>query len=184
MATIERRKAKDGTYRFRVKVRIRGEKPRTRTFKRKTDADLWSKKVESDLGHGADVPATANRRRTLAELIDKFIKEYLPIRRNNADERNITAQLKWWRDNAGHVTLDKLTPQAIAGLKSELLARETGNGALIAQSTANRYLAALSAVCKWAWKELGWLPANPVLSVSKGPEHAPDSDRSHETLLA
>jgi hypothetical protein len=43
-----------------------------------------------------------------------------------------TAQLKWWRDNAGHVTLDKLTPQAIAGLKSELLARKTGNGALIA----------------------------------------------------
>jgi hypothetical protein len=165
-------------------VRIRGEKPRTRTFKRKTDADLWSKKVESDLGHGTYVPTTADRRRTLAELIDKFIKEYLPIRRNNADERNITAQLKWWRDNAGHVTLDKLTPQAIAGLKSELLARETGNGALIAQSTANRYLAALSAVCKWAWKELGWLPANPVLSVSKGPEHAPISDRSHKTLLA
>ena len=41
----------------------------------------------------------------------------------------------------------------------------------ITQATANRYLAALSAVCKWAWKELGWLPANPVLSVTKGAEH-------------
>ena len=39
-------------------------------------------------------------------------------------------------------------------------------------ATVNRYLAALSAVCKWAWKELGWLPANPVLSVTKGAEHA------------
>jgi hypothetical protein len=56
-------------------VRIRGEKPRTRAFKRKTDANRWSKKVEGDLGHGAHVPATADRRRTLAELIDKFIKE-------------------------------------------------------------------------------------------------------------
>jgi integrase len=188
MATIERRKAKDGTYRFRVKVRIHGENPRTRTFKRKTDADLWSKKVESDLGHGTYVPTTADRRRTLAELIDKFIKEYLPLRRNNADVRNITAQLKLWRDNAGHVTLDKLTPQAIAGFKSELLARRTRNGTPITQSTANRYLAALSAVCKWAWKELGWLPANPVLSVSKGPEHAGIirylSDDERNALLA
>ena len=79
MATVEKRKSSDGTVRYRVRVRIRGEKPRTRTFKRKTDADLWASKVESDLGHGAYVPTTADRRRTLAELIDKFIAEHLPI---------------------------------------------------------------------------------------------------------
>lgn len=178
MATIERREAADGTVRYRVRVRLRGEKPRTRTFKRKTDADLWSKKVESDLGHGVYVPTTADRRRTLAELIDKFVAEHLPIRPNNADRKKLSAQLKWWKDHAGHLTLDKLTPQAIAGYRSELLARRTGfsdsksRDAPITQATANRYLAALSAVCKWAWKELGWLPANPVLSVSKGAEHA------------
>ena len=188
MATIEKRKNAKGEVHYRVRIRLRGDKPRTRTFKRRTDADLWSKKVESDLGHGAYVPTTADRRRTLADLIDKFIKEYLPIRRNNADERNITAQLRWWRDNAGHVTLDKLTPQAIARFKSELLMRKTRNGTPIVQSTANRYLAALSAACKWAWKELGWLPANPVLSVSKGPEHAGIvrylSDDERNALLA
>jgi hypothetical protein len=127
MATIEKRKNAKGEFRYRVRIRLRGEKPRTRTFKRKTDAELSSKKVESDLGHGAYVPTTADRRRTLADLIEKFIKEYLPIRWNNADERNISAQLKWWRDNAGHVTIDKLTPQAIAGFKrtSSTHARKT-----------------------------------------------------------
>src|SRR5665213_3674266 len=107
MATIERRVSSDGTIRYRVKVRIRGEPPRTRTFKRKTDADLWSKKVESDLGHGTYVPVTADRRRTLAELIDKFIAERLPVR-SDADQRNTIAHLKWWKDHAGYITLDQL----------------------------------------------------------------------------
>jgi integrase len=180
MATIEKRESGNGI-RYRVRVRVKGEAPRTRTFKRLTDAKAWATKVESDLGHGVYVPTTADRRRTLADLIDKFTDEHLPNRANNADSKKLSAQLAWWKDRAGHLTLEKLTPQAIAGFRSELRARRTGRlpvvhdenvtDAPIAPSTVNRYLAALSAVCKWAWKELGWLPANPVLSVTKGPEH-------------
>ena len=172
MATIERRISKRGKVSYRSKVRIAGEKPRSRTFKRKTDADLWSKKIESDLGHGAYVPTTADRRRTLAELIDKFIAEQLPIRHISTDHRNVLAHLTWWKANAGHLSLDKLNqPQAIAGHRSKLLARRTRDGTPVESSTVNRYLASLSKVCKWAWKELGWLRTNPVLSVSKGAEH-------------
>ena len=59
MATIEKRTTNDGTVSYRAKVRLRGEKPRSRTFKRKTDAEAWAKKVEADLGHGVYVPTTA-----------------------------------------------------------------------------------------------------------------------------
>jgi integrase len=181
MATIEKREG-SGEVRYRAKVRIKGELPRTRTFKRKTDAVRWAAKVESDLGHGTYVPTTADRRRTVSELADKFIAEQLPVRSGDTDQRNLKARLEWWKDHAGHLTLDKLTPQAIAGFRSELLARRTGSlrgagddaegeRARITQATANRYLAALSAVCKWAWKELRWLLSNPVLSVTKGAEH-------------
>ena len=173
MATIEKRIGANGDVRYRVRVRLRGEQPRARTFKRKTDAELWAKKVESDLGHGFYVPTTADRRRTVAELIDKFVAEQLPIRQHRSDERNIKRNLQWWKENAGFVTLDKLTPQTIAGFRSQLLARRVGRGddaKPVTQATVNRYLAALSAVCKWAWKELHWLPANPVLSVAKGQE--------------
>jgi integrase len=172
MATIEKREGSRGTT-YRVRVRLNGELQRTRTFKRKTDAELWAKKVESDLGHGFYVPTTADRRRTLGELIDKFIAEQLPIRQRKADERNVKRNLAWWKEHAGFVTLDKLTPQTIAGFRSQLLARTVGAGKNtkpVTQATVNRYLAALSAVCKWAWKELHWLPANPVLGVGKGPE--------------
>jgi hypothetical protein len=74
VATIEKRIGTNGDIRYRVRVRLRGEQPRARTLKRKTDAELWAKKVESDLGHSFYVPTTADRRRTLGELIDKVLK--------------------------------------------------------------------------------------------------------------
>lgn len=177
MATIEKRQTGDGI-RYRARVRVKGAKERTRTFKRITDAKAWAATAETDLGRGAFVPTTADRRRTLADLIDRFEKEQLPLR---ADDRKMRLYLAWWRENAGFLTLDRLTPDEIASARARLLARRTGRAAptaapedrevLITPATANRYLAALSAVCKWAWRELRWLPSNPVLSVTKGPEH-------------
>lgn len=169
MATIEKRISGTQTS-YRVKVRLRGEKPRTRTFTRLTDAKAWAAKTESDLGHGVFVPATADRRRTLADLIDKF-REEVP---EKADKPNQETYTNWWREHYGYVTLDKLKPEVIAGARRKLSLRTKGDkvGAdPISGATVNRYLAALSAVCKWAWKELRWLPANPVLDVSKNPEN-------------
>ncbi len=77
MATIERRVDKSGKIRYRARVRVRGAKARSRTFIRKTDTVTWAAKVEGDLGHGVYVPTTADRRRTLSDLIDKFVAEHL-----------------------------------------------------------------------------------------------------------
>ena len=167
MATIEKRVSASGTVSYRAKVRLRGEKPRSRTFKRLTDAKAWAAKTESDLGHGTYVPTTADRRRTLADLIDKYRTEYLPVKANNRDSAKQEALLSWWREEYGYVGLDRLQPDVIAEARAKLAQRKNRYGKPISGATVNRYLAALSAVCKWAWKELRWLPANPVLSVSK-----------------
>ena len=80
--------------------------------------------VESDLGHGSYVPTTADRRRTLSDLIDKYTAEQLPRAYGSQAQRDkVNAQLNWWKDHVGHLTLEKLTPQAIAGARSELSRR-------------------------------------------------------------
>lgn len=171
MATIVKRSGLDGSATYQVRVRLHGERPRSRTFKRKTDAKAWAAEVESRLSRGAFVPTGADRRRTLAELIDVYLTEGLPVKLHARSAPKLRVQLAWWREHAGYVTLDKLTPQTIAGFRSELAKRITRHGTPLTGATLNRYLAALSAVCKWAWKEQGLLPANPVLSVTKRPEH-------------
>jgi integrase len=187
MAAIEKRTGKNGTT-YRVKIRLQGERPRTRTFTRLTDAKTWAASVETDLGRGRFVPTTADRRRTLAQLIDAYISDHLPTAPNNRNAPKVAALLSWWRDTAGFMTLDKLTPEAIADLRRQLVKRTTRNGTPITPATVNRYLAALSAACKWAWKENRWLPSNPVLAVSKGTETTGVvrflSDAEREALLA
>lgn len=170
MAAIVQRKNKDGTISYQARVRILGEKPRSRTFTRKTDAKAWAAAVETELARGVYVPTTADRRRTLASLIDAYLSDALPDRQLKS-EANLRKQLAWWRDSAGHITLDKLTSQAITTHRVELAKRKTRDGGPISGPTQNRYLAALSAVCKWAWKEQGLLTSNPVLSVTKRPEN-------------
>ena len=66
--TIEARTTAKGEKRYRVKVRLLGQAPRTRTFKRLTDAKAWAAAAETDLSRGDHVPTTAQRRTTLADL--------------------------------------------------------------------------------------------------------------------
>lgn len=170
MAAIEKRTSQQGEASYRVKVRLRGEAPRSRTFKRLTDAKAWAAKVESDLGHGVFVPTTADRRRTLGDLIDKYVADYLPVKTRNRDRDKHVTLLDWWRVEFGYVTLDRLKPEVIAEARGKLAKRKTRSGEPLSGATINRYLAAVSAACKWGWREIGWLPANPVLAVTKASE--------------
>ena len=170
MATIERRVWKDGAISYRVKVRLQGDKPRTRTFRRKSDAEAWAKAAETDLSRGTYVPTTSDRRRLVSDLIDCTIKDHLPTKRNNKSAFKVESYLAWWKDELGEITLERLTPQRISEARAKLLARKPKRGARMSPATANRYLAGLSVATKYGWKELGWLPRNPVLDVSKGAE--------------
>ena len=170
MATIEKRVSSAGHTSYRVRVRISGEKPSTRTFKRLTDAKAWAATAEADTGRGIHVPTRKERRRTLGELIDRYTLEQLPMKANAEGIERQTAMLTRWKARAGHVALDKLTPEAVSGFRSAISKRLKADGTKISGATVNRELAALSAVCKWGWKELRWLRENPVLAVSKAAE--------------
>lgn len=165
MATIEKRVSKSGEVSYRARVRLAGEKPQARTFKRRTDAKAWAASVEADLGRGIHVPTAQERKRTLGDLIDRFLEDFPDT------DGKMRAYLAWWKAQGGEYALERLLPELIVTMRKKLARRRVKRtGEPISGATMNRYLAALSAVCKYAWKELRWLRENPVLAVTKHEE--------------
>src|SRR5215470_7117967 len=78
-----------------------------------------------------------------------------------------TLQLNWWKKRLGHYVLADITPALIAEYRDKLA---YGNETPRANSTVNRYLAALSHAFTTAVKEWGWLDDSPMRKVRKPKE--------------
>ena len=68
MATIEKR-ARNGKNVFRVKVRLKGQKPANATFDRITDAKRWAAETETSIRAGRWFQQVEAKRNTLSDLI-------------------------------------------------------------------------------------------------------------------
>lgn len=107
-----------------------------------------------------------SKKRTLAELIDKYIETVLAYK-SESMRASQTTQLTWWKDKAGYYLLADFTPQIIAALREELAKSPTPRGEKRTNATTNRYLAALSHVLTIAANEWEWLETNPVLKIKR-----------------
>lgn len=171
MASIEKRIREDGTTSYRVKIRLKGRSPETATFKRMTDARAWAKKIEADMT--ASRYFGVSKRHTVAELLDRYAASELPGLKSAA---TVQAKLDWWRDRHGDTLLSDMNPDLIAKARDALKAtpKQRGGGTRSA-ADVNRTLAALSSVCSFAVKELGWLERNPLERVTKPTENTSES---------
>lgn len=158
MATISKRTAQDGSVTYAVQVRLKGAPPQNASFKRLTDAREWAASTESAIREGRHFKALEAKRRTLGELIDRYVDDILPRKKN---ARNQKLHYSWWRDKLGAYLLCDVTPARIAETKD--LLRQEGKG----PATQVRYLAALSHAFTIAVKEYAWIDGNPVKKVSK-----------------
>ena len=52
MASIEKRRSKNGKITYRAKIRLKGYPPQSATFERKTDAREWVQRIESEMRQG------------------------------------------------------------------------------------------------------------------------------------
>ena len=174
MATIERREASDGAVSWRVKVRLRGYPPTTASFRRKTDAKAWAQRTEADMRAGRYFPVVEAGRRTLADLIDRYVRDEAPKKKSGPKQAR---QLAWWRERLGVYLLKDVTPALLVEARDQLAAEPPGGtraggrteGELRrrAPATVNRYLAALSHAFTIASKEWGWLESNPMTRVRR-----------------
>ncbi len=165
MASIRKRANKNGTTSYRVEVRLKGFPPQRATFKRLTDAKVWAGQTEAAIREGRYFKTAEARKHTLAELIDRYIKEILPTKPKLA--RDQRTQLLWFRRQIGFLVLADVTPSAITECRDKLLSEVTRRGRARAPATVVRYLAALSHAFTIAVNEWGWLDDSPMRKVRK-----------------
>jgi len=165
MATIQERQLKDGSTRYRVIVRQKGYKPETATFRRKTDAKEWAKKTETAMLEDRHFKNRSARKRTLRELLDRYMREVLPRKTRVMQQQAI--QLRWWQEQIGHITLSELSPRIIARNRDILLNSPVTNNKPRRPATVNRYLAVLSHALTVAVKEWEYLSENPAKKVTR-----------------
>jgi hypothetical protein len=160
MGTIRERTTADGTVHYQAFVRLRGAPKEIETFRRRRDAERWILKTENDIRERRHFGASEARRRTLAELVDRYIADAVPVLAES-DQRKRKAQLAWWKERLGTLKLIEVTPALIVEAR-DVLARDREPG------TVNRYLAALSRAFSLARREWGWSDTNPVRLPSPG----------------
>lgn len=164
MRGIQKRKTSEGI-RYQVQIRMKGYRTLSKTFKRKTDAVRWKQQTEADIHRQIIFPECEAERRTLTELVDRYLEDCL----GNLKSRNGTKQtLKWWKQRIGYLTLNRISPALI---KQEWETLSEGNSKLTGRPLTNRtlngYLQSLSTAFTIAIKEYGWAQINPVSNIRK-----------------
>lgn len=159
---IEKRVQRDGSIRWRARVRLLGHPHLSKTFTRKTDAKAWIRKIKADGERGAFLPDREAAKRTVASMIDRYISHTLPTKPRNRDAKKVSALLAWWRKRIGHVFLYSVTPKLIAQCRDELVAMPTRLKNPRSAATVNRSLAAISACFSAAVADWHWIEASPM----------------------
>lgn len=165
MATIEKRVGVDGSINYRVRVRLRGFRPQTASFKRLTDAKKWVQQTESAIREGRHFKTVESRKHTLKEAIERYIKSVLPSKKPNS-QKDQAKQLQWWSENIGYLSLADVTSDIIVEQRDKLAQGKTSRGDRT-NATVNRYLAILSHLFTVSVKEWRWSHENPVLNVTR-----------------
>lgn len=162
MATIERISGTRGvTYKARVKYK--GE-ARSKNFRRKSDAQTWASKLESELRLGRTLPAV---NKTLADAIDRYLEETLPNKQRNKDAVNRRRHLLWWREQLSKVRLLSLDSDRITRVRDKLKRGKTRRGNRRSEGTCNRYLVSLAHCLSVATRQWKWLEKNPATDVAQ-----------------
>ena len=170
MATIRKR-----GNRYQVQIRLKGHPPVNVTFARKTDAERWVAKTETEIREGIFFPKIDASSHTFGEVVERY-RQTVIGRKTPQTRRTEKGRLAWWENQLGHYTLDQITPAVITRARDILLSRGTGylNGRhspngdnRLSPTTVAHYMRLLSFLFNLAVHEWEWIESNPVLKVKK-----------------
>jgi len=113
VANIQARVDSRGQVRYRVQIHLKGYPPQTATFDRKTDAKEWVRHSEADMKAGRHFKVLEAKRHTVAQVIDRYLRDVMPGKKRNSQAVQ-TSQLLWWKKRLGRYLLADVTPALIA----------------------------------------------------------------------
>ncbi|MCZ6667255.1 MAG: site-specific integrase [Gammaproteobacteria bacterium] len=168
MATISRQVGKNGIT-YKVRIRKPNNPTVTKTFSSKNLAQKWARKTELEIEEGAYFDKQEAERHKVSDLIDRYISEEIP-RLSESDQLARITQLKWWKNQIGAKTLNKVSPSMLVVCRTKLKNGISTRGKVRSGATVNRYLAALSAAFGVAVSEWQWTKENPFSRIRREKE--------------
>lgn len=144
---------------YQVQIRKQGHKPISKSFIRKSDANKWATKIESELDRGVYLDLHVAQTTTLTGLLNRYETDILPCKRSI---RPVKVSLGIIRRAIGHHTLSTLTPSIIAAYRDTRL--ETVSNETVRKELSYLRTAINTGIQEWAIH----LPhGNPVINVKK-----------------
>jgi len=171
MATIAKIQGKTNTS-YKAIIKQHGRILKTKTFKTKTAARAWAKRIEADQEQMEAYGLLGNNM-TFSELADEYMRQW-----SGKDKMRVT-RVQWWCDQLGQYKLIDITSQHIrdhlnaylagdaqryAGYDEDMRIKTVSTGRKRSNASYNRHRVALSALFKYAVQQ-GYLTTNPVRNV-------------------
>lgn len=173
MASIFKRKNKDGTAHWRAVVRIKGYPTVCNHFDRKQEAEDWAADVEREIKLGKFKFNQHKRQHTLSQLLERYMGDGALEHIRSADD--VKHHLGYWESRLETYVLIHLTPELIGKERQHLANTPTNKNRKRSAATVNRYLSSLSALLSHAVR-LHWIDENPCFRLTKLKEN-PGRDR-------
>jgi hypothetical protein len=112
MATIEKVQRREGMV-YKAKVRRDGHPTLCKTFKTRSLAERWARKLETGIDADDTGLTSEAQKHTLADAIARYRIEVLPgLRPETA--RKYREHLEFWSPRLGHLRLSEVLPPKVA----------------------------------------------------------------------
>ena len=159
MATFVQRSGPGGRRVWQAKIRRRGWPQQSGTFDTKAKAEAWARQVESEMDRGVFVSRAEADNTSLAEALDRYLREVSSRKRGSVQETSVAAALA--AGSLGQRTIGSLRGKDLATYRDSMLAEG------YSPATIKRRFVILSHLYKVATQEWGMGDlVNPVQHVS------------------
>lgn len=164
MASIQKRTNKNGTFHWRVLIRLKGYPTVCNHFDRKKEAEDWAQAVERKIKAGKYKFDRADHQRTFLELVDRYKADGILDHLKSA--KDVRRHLEYWKGRLGTYALVHLHSDLLSKERTLLIETPIAKGTKRDLATVNRYIASLSSCLSYA-KKLRWIDENPCFDLTK-----------------